>query len=201
MSQLSQQDLFAVDEASVSPKRRGKAVNNASLINQDSGDVEYYTPEFVVEAVRQVMGCIDLDPASCAEANKTVKAVEYYTLEADGLTKSWYGHVFMNHPFSRMGNKPWIAKLVNEYKYGNVVQACCICYASTSEGWFQPLFDYPICFLSPRTDYYDKDGKKKNGVTKGSVVAYLGRSPGKFYRVFRSLGRVMLPASIYLPSI
>ena len=37
------------------------AVNNATLINQTSGKVEYYTPADIVEAARRVMGSIDLD--------------------------------------------------------------------------------------------------------------------------------------------
>ena len=49
-------------------------MNKAQLINQDSGKVEYYTPSWIVEAARLVMGSIDLDPASNAKANETVKA-------------------------------------------------------------------------------------------------------------------------------
>lgn len=39
-------------------------VNNASLVNQTSGDFEYYTPVEFVEPGRKLMGGIDLDPAS-----------------------------------------------------------------------------------------------------------------------------------------
>ena len=44
------------------------------LVNQDSGDTEYYTPGFIVEAARRVMGGIDLDPFSSAAANVLVQA-------------------------------------------------------------------------------------------------------------------------------
>src|SRR5687767_5219509 len=71
------------------------------LINQDSGDTEYYTPEFIIEAARRVMGAIDLDPASSKEANKRVKAARYFTKKDNGLSHLWYGRVFMNHPFSK----------------------------------------------------------------------------------------------------
>ena len=46
--------------------------NAATLINQTSGKVEYYTPADIVEAARRVMGSIDLDPASSPAANETV---------------------------------------------------------------------------------------------------------------------------------
>lgn len=44
-------------------------MNSAQLINQDSGDVEYYTPAQIVEAARVVLGGIDLDPASSEAVN------------------------------------------------------------------------------------------------------------------------------------
>lgn len=76
-------------------------MNNAQLINQDSGNVEYYTDPKITAAARAVMGSIDLDPASCAFANKSIKASTIFTKDDDGLSKSWFGNVWMNHPFSR----------------------------------------------------------------------------------------------------
>ena len=88
------------------------------------------------------------------------------------------------------GNEDWIAKLVTEYEAGNVTEACCICFASTSEKWFRPLLFRPQCFLSPRTNYLLPDGTVYHGVTKGSVVTYFGYSPQRFARAFASLGVV-----------
>lgn len=78
-------------------------------INQDSGVTEYYTPEEIVELAREVLGKIDLDPASSLIANETVKADKIFTIEDDGLAHKWSGNVFMNHPFSK-GEKACIAK-------------------------------------------------------------------------------------------
>ena len=77
--------------------------------------------------------------------------------------------------------------------------SCCITFASTSERWFQPLFAYPLCFLHPRTNYLLPDGSPKRGVTKGSVVAYLGDNVGGFIEAFGPLGCVMLPAGDWQP--
>lgn len=77
-----------------------------------------------------------------------------------------------------------------EYKAGATTQACCITYACTSERWFQPLLAFPMCFLVPRTNYYLPDGTLKRGVTKGSVVTYLGSGVARFRAHFASLGVV-----------
>lgn len=166
-------------------------MNNAQLINQDSGDYEYYTQAFIIEAARRTMGRIDLDPACSHDAILRVKALYYYS--EYGLERGWFGNVWLNHPFSREFNKQWIHKLVDSYQLGYITQACCICYASTSEGWFQPLFQYMQCWLSPRTNYLLPDGSLKRGVTKGSVVTYLGNNKQGFYDNFSVYGKVTVP--------
>lgn len=168
-------------------------MNAAQLINQTSGKTEYYTPAEIIEAARRVMGSIDLDPASSETANRIVQAKQFYTEADDGLSKAWPGNVFMNHPFSREGNPRWINRLTCQYALGRIAQACCITFAATSEKWFKPLFCYPMCFLSPRTNYRLADGSILKGVTKGSVVTYLGPYTYRFEREFDRYGAVMLP--------
>lgn len=164
--------------------------DNAQLINQDSGDQEYYTPSSIVDLARQVMGRIDLDPFSSAKANSSIGADVWFGEERNGLEQEWYETVWMNHPFSREMNKKCIGKLISEYSAGRVKQACCITFAATSEKWFRPLLAFPQCFIHGRTNYYLPDGTKKKGVTKGSVVTYLGDNVDKFKEVFSSIGTV-----------
>lgn len=165
---------------------------NHRLINQDSGNTEYYTDKRIIDAAREVMGSIDLDPASSEAANKIVMATEYYTIEDDGLSQNWQGNVWLNHPFGRGRNASWINKLIQHYTNGDVPEFCCITFAATSERWFQPLFNKGLiqCFLCPRTNYYSADGNVKKGVTKGSVVTYGGRSTALFKEIFQWLGAV-----------
>lgn len=169
-------------------------MNAAQQINQTSGECEYYTPALIIEAAREVMGGIDLDPASSVVANARVMAGDYYGNcpegFRDGLRLPWLGRVWMNHPFSREGNRLWIGKLVSEVHAGRVKECCCITYACTSEAWFTPLLLKPQCYLVPRTNYLLPDGTVKRGVTKGSVVTYFGVNAARFTKVFRRLGVV-----------
>ena len=167
-------------------------MKSSQLINQDSGDFEYYTPAEIVESARRVMGRIQIDPASSAAANRRVNALQYFDAACDGLAQPWIGNVWMNHPFSRENNSRWIAKLVSEFRKGNTTAFCCITYASTSEKWFQPLMQFPQCFLTPRTNYFLPDGTLKKGVTKGSVVTYGGCDAESFAREFSQFGTVKI---------
>jgi hypothetical protein len=168
-------------------------MNAATLINQTSGVVEYYTPVEIIEAAMDCMGFIHLDPASCETANMIVGAGRYFTKAIDGISKRWEAEtVWLNHPFGRGLNQLWISKLMGEWRVGRFNQACCITYACTSEKWFQPLLKFPQCFLNGRTNYRKPDGSILVGNTKGSVVTYLGPELKlrDFFRAFNKLGTV-----------
>ena len=206
-------------------------MDNHRLINQDSNNVEWYTPPEIIEAARATMGNIDLDPASSCAANKIVKAHVYYkkpkqrTLHywngslptvvlgaspQPALFYNWFaGTVFMNHPFGRSeqsckaecakkickkrgwhtadpipGNAEWINHLVNEYKAGNVKQAICITFASQSAKWARPLRDFPRWIPDKRINYLDEEGNEIRGVTKDSMVTYMGDNLFSFVQNF-----------------
>jgi hypothetical protein len=192
-----------------------ESASASQMINQDSGDFEYYSPPSIVALSRLVMSGIDLDPASSAKANASIGARVFFNIDSDGLKQEWSGRVWMNHPFSKgekacvknckkkkcqerghcitediPGNSDWIIKLVAEFYAGKVEQACCITFASTSENWFRPLLQFKQCFIHGRTNYYLPDGTKKKGVTKGSVVTYMGDNVEKFIEVFSQIGTV-----------
>lgn len=63
-----------------------------------SDDCVYGTPVDVCAAARELLGGIDLDPASCAEFNKNVQAAAFYTEKDNGLLLPWHGRVFLNPP-------------------------------------------------------------------------------------------------------
>lgn len=161
-------------------------------INFTTGRTEWYTPQPILEAARRTMGGIDLDPASSAEANKRVKAMRFFTEKDNGLLQTWWGHVWLNWPFGRVQNPMWVKKMQIEMA-DHTRQICCLCFAATSEKWFQPLLKQPQCFLYPRTNFYLPDGTLKRGASKGSVVTYFGPNVEAFAREFSGLGVIKVP--------
>ena len=75
-----------------------------------SGSDEWYSPQDVIEAARELMGGIDFDPASSATAQGVVKASTY--LSTDGDTAAWpeKSRVWCNPPYSM--KSPFCARLV-----------------------------------------------------------------------------------------
>ena len=124
---------------------------NITLIHQDSGQTEWYTPSPVVEAARAVMGGIDLDPASSAAANETVQAATYFSRADDGLAQPWAGRVFLNPPFSDAAR--FISKLMAERAAGRVTEACVVTFASLDTAWARTLALYPRWYPDGRLSY------------------------------------------------
>lgn len=87
---------------------------------------EHYTPASHVEAIREVLGEIDLDPCSGVVANQTVKAKRIYTFLEDGSTGAWFGNVYCNPPGDRRGvliRRFWLRAVEHAFDGGAVLWA------------------------------------------------------------------------------
>lgn len=147
---------------------------------------DWYTPAHFIHAARLVMGSIDLDPASCAEANQTVEATRFYTVADDGLHQPWFGRVWLNPPYTRRQAGKWVAQLVKAYMRGEVDQALLLVRGSIDTKWYQPLYSYPRCAIEGRVKF----SAAKQGAGFPSVVAYFGPDVSRFVEVFGSYGRI-----------
>ena len=127
-------------------------MNNKSLktLTSSTSD-EHNTPSYLVEAAREVMGSIDLDPMSNELANETINATNYYTKEEDGLSKEWSGNVWLNPPFSL--SKLAIPKLVNAYENTEINQAVLLVKSDVSTQKYKLLYPYPFCELNSRVKF------------------------------------------------
>lgn len=155
---------------------------------------EWYTPARYLDAVRDVLGSIDLDPASCASANEVVQASRYFTADDDALDQPWNGTVFLNPPYGKSAPKScalFIPKLVAEYEDGRTKAAITLTSAhGTETAWFRLLWEYVVCFTDHRVPYWT-DGGEEAGPTFGSAFAYLGPDTDRFAERFAEFGVIV----------
>lgn len=157
---------------------------------------EWYTPASHMKAVREVLGDIALDPASCAEANQVVKARRFFDLNDDGLLQTWHAStVFLNPPYCKSGSisnqELWTCKLIAEYEAGHVEEAILLVNAATETRWFHRLYAYPVCFVRGRIRFVSPTGIE-TGPTVGSAFVYFGANIQKFVDVFSRFGVVTM---------
>ena len=99
---------------------------------------DYYTHRAITDAARGAMGTIDLDPASCREANESVQALRFFGFREDGLLQEWSGNVWLNPPFGNW--REWVPKIIAEWQSGRVSQMCVLCESRvTTAKMFHPL--------------------------------------------------------------
>ena len=80
---------------------------DTSFERSEKTTVEWLTPPDLVRK----LGEFDLDP--CTPINPPfVHAKTNFTVVDDGLTKSWFGRIYMNPPYGK-GMESWIEKLKN----------------------------------------------------------------------------------------
>ena len=102
-----------------------------------------------------VLGAIDLDPASSFLANQTILAERFFTKEDDGLLQEWSGRVWMNPPYSRGLIDKFVTKLLTSPR---VMASLVLTNSATETNWAQELmtgatwvffFNHRIHFMPP----------------------------------------------------
>jgi len=161
---------------------------------------EWYTPKWVMELVRQVMGNIDLDPCSCEEANKIVQAARIITKEQDGLLLPWDNEVpaniFINPPGPVRGDSSSKRNVINFW------DKCCEQHPAVNIFWLgfsieqlatmqdcdvYPL-DFPTIILRKRINFVGAG----DSATHSNYVTLLSEDDAmleRFYKIFGAIGR------------
>lgn len=166
-------------------KEPGMGATDGDVADPD----EYYTPTDFIEMVHEVMGGIDLDPASNEIANTAVRATRYFTKEEDGLTRPWKGRIFVNWPTSKA--TAFAEKLLGEIAIGNVIEAIALDPAvDTSVTRFHSLAaKMGVCFAKGRINF-DRDEGKTKGNRYAQAFFYHGPNRREFQKAFRRIGLV-----------
>lgn len=191
-----QRVITSVPETEITAARVQKAVDEYKQkphVSYNSGNNEWYTPAEYIHAARDVMGSIDLDPASSELANKTVNADTYYTAEDDGLTKEWFGHVWMNPPYSSDLIGKFADKLTSHYQNGDLEEAIVLVNNATETNWFQTLLEncLAVCFLKHRVKFIDTEGNPSGAPLQGQAILYFGNQPAHFGERFKEFGVIL----------
>ena len=164
----------------------------AVLLSSESN--EWYTPKRYIDAARALMGKIDVDPASCEEANRIIKAEKFYTIDDSGLNHLWLDKVWLNPPYGLTEGKSnqeiWSRELIDRYNAGEVTEAVLLVNANTEAKWFQPLYEYLICFTDHRIRFYSSDDEA-NQPTQGNALVYFGMQRKRFIEIFSHFGVVV----------
>jgi phage N-6-adenine-methyltransferase len=157
-----------------------------------TGENEWHTPAEHVEAVRAALGGIDLDPASTAAAQATVRAARFFTKEEDGLAQEWHGRVFLNPPYSQPLIDDFSKKMVGEFKSGRVKAAIMLTHNYTSSKWFQDAAAVAsaIAFPRDRVKFLSPTGEKAQP-TQGQAFFYFGEDVDRFFAEFSPFGFVV----------
>lgn len=157
---------------------------------ETEGD-DWCTPIEYVDAVREVLGTIDLDPATNEYGQSIIGASKFYTKQDDGLAHEWRGRVFLNPPYSVPMIDRFASKLLAEYMTGNVTEAIVLTNNSTETQWFQGLLSVcqVVCFPSRRLKFW-KNGNEVFATRQGQAFFYFGTSD-KFAKVFATFGTVL----------
>lgn len=192
------------------PKRRAAAREVAQSAEPSAAYVakekaaptnEWYTPVEVIELAKRVLGEIDLDPASCEEANETVGASRFFDEDEDGLDREWDAdRVWCNPPYLAPAGenaadwlKRWVSKMDGEICAGRAKEGIMLLNAETHSGYAQVGFRaaQAVCLWEGRMSFRGPNDPEGKGVSpKGQMLLYFGTRPERFSEVFSPYGAV-----------
>ena len=175
--------------------------SDAFMTHQMNGGNEYYTPGYIMERVRAVLGEINLDPASCEQANQTVQAQKFFTENDDGLAQEWYGRVFLNPPFnSKPRQGVWAARLLQCYQAGEISEAILLCGGNAKyTDWWVPFSVFPRAELYGKVRFDTPDGPAGTEAPFATILVYLGHDLGLFVEQFEDIADLVHVERVVTP--
>ena len=175
-----------------------------------SGDFEWYTPPWVYERCRLVMGSIDLDPATSAQAIEMGnKPNLHFTKSDNALIKTWpkVENIFINPPYTlkpgeeesvfkdqnkkieKSGAKAFLIKLLNSHFRRAMLLV--LEDSGTSYGQFLWGLSNAVFIPSGRLHFIYEGKSKGKSTTRTNLIFGIGVDEIKFYLAFRDYGQTI----------
>lgn len=159
---------------------------------------EWYTPPWITSLAEEVMGGIDLDPASCEEANGWIGATWFF--DCHGLERKWWGRVWLNPPYGKTGNRSnqdlWFEHLVDQFRGGMVKEGMILTKTVPGYQWWERWFrQWPVCMLRERVEFIPPAGAPPGKAKTGTSIWYVAPEiwwPW-FGKIWKPHGRVIYP--------
>ena len=146
----------------------------------------WYTPDWLLHPVRNALGGeIDLDPASCDVANRTVEADRFYSINDDGLAQPWNAErLFCSPPFGELRNQSqaglFLAKAYNEYQAGRMQQGILL-LKFLPASWFQVAWEADaMTILNGPMPFVNQAGEKGKMRQSAFALVYFGNHADRF---------------------
>ena len=172
-------------------KRSLKILESINL-EKEKPSPEWYTPPEFVEMARQVLGGIDLDPASNTKAQEWIQAKRYYTKNDDGLKQPWSGRIWCNPPYGDFTHL-FMQRALSFYESAEI-EGCVFLVNRTGAGRYVDLAEKfnAVCQARRRISFLTPEGKPENSPRYYNDFLYLGKDVAAFREVFSAVGRVIL---------
>lgn len=143
---------------------------NLKYERSDQTTVEWYTPPKIINC----LGNFDLDPCTSDFAHTlNHSATHFFTKENDGLTKDWFGRVWLNPPYKQPLITDFIIRMAD---HNNGIA---LLYSRCDNKLFQQII-FPsadsLYFLSNRIRFIDCNGNIGNSPGCGSVLISWGEA-------------------------
>lgn len=171
---------------------------------KDVRSASWYTPKEYLQAAKEVLGRLNLDPFSSTLANKTVKATRIFTIKNNAFDNAWKSHsgrriktVWMNPPYGVTMSRA-CHKFIEEYRKGSFDEGIVLTNNASETIWFALLLQEAssTCFTDHRILFESYDGKNVSGNTRGQTFFYFGKKTTAFAKAFHPYGHIFSKAVI-----
>ena len=122
-----------------------------------------------------------------------VKAEDFFVEEENGLSKEWFGRIWLNPPYHRDLAPKFIEKLVQEYLAGRTTAAILLTNNCTDTEWFEVAVRAAssVCFSHGRIHFFDGRASPPvmmDAPPQGQAFFYFGLDPQRFEDEFYAIG-------------